>query len=170
MNAGACGKEMASVVRSVQYYDPVDDKIKTLFNQELSYSYRNSVFQSNSGVILSAELDLSPIRPSTEIFAEMKALLEKRRATQPLEFPSAGSTFRRPSPNVPLSKLLDDLGLKGKRIGGAAVSEKHAGFIVNLGDATARNVRALILEIQNLVEGECGIRPIPEIRFIPSQP
>lgn len=169
MNAGANGKEMANVVRSVKYYDPTADQITTLFNQELSYSYRNSVFQSNFGVILSAELDLAPMRPCAEIFAEMKALSAKRRASQPLEFPSAGSIFRRPSPAVPLSKLLDGLGLKGKRIGGAAVSEKHAGFIVNLGGATARDVRALILEIQNLVEGECGIRPIPEIRFIPSQ-
>lgn len=169
MNAGAYGKEMSDVVKSVDFFDLDTEEITTLFHQKLNYSYRNSVFQAKNGVILSAELSLGPNRDRAEILREMRALCQKRRATQPLDFPSAGSAFRRFSADAPLSKLLDTLGLKGKRVGGAAVSQKHAGFIVNLGGATARDVMALIEEIQNIVEGACGAKPIPEIRFIPSE-
>ncbi len=167
MNAGAHGASVGDVLESVEIYDPTVDKIETLVHEKKSENYRFSEYQSKNSVILSATLHLRESEAPAEIWAEMKRLNERRRTTQPLEFPSAGSVFRRPAPHVPLSRILDELGLKGKRVGQAAVSQKHAGFIVNLGGATAREVQALILEIQNITEREKGFRPKTEIRFIP---
>ena len=102
------------------------------------------------------------------VFEKMRALCAARRAAQPLDMPSGGSVFKRPAPHIPLSKMLDELGLKGLRVGGAEVSRKHAGFIVNTGSATAKDVRTLIEMIQNIVEREYGFRPKPELELIPS--
>ena len=120
-------------------------------------------------LVLSANLALGPRCDTTDAIAKIRMLAAKRKATQPLDLPSAGSAFRRPAPDVALSKIMDELGLKGMRVGDAAVSQKHAGFIVNLGNAKAADVRELMLQIQNIVEKERGIRPQPELRFIPTE-
>lgn len=167
MNAGAHGSAILDVTKSVTVLDVREQKIKTLFNHQLNNSYRNSVFQKENAVVLHATFALKPHGDPARILAEMQALRARRRVSQPLTEPSAGSAFRRPAPDVFVSKIIDELGLKGMRVGGAAVSRKHAGFIVNVGGATAKDVRTLIAEIQNIVERERGFRPIPEIRFIP---
>lgn len=169
MNAGAHGRALSDVIRSVDVLCIHDGKIETVFNQQLNFSYRYSELQSKKDIVLSAELQLVEGALPGDIFSEMKRLCRDRRQRQPLDFPSAGSTFRRPTPTHPLAAELDRLGLKGLRMGGAEVSEKHAGFIVNKGGATASDVRALIVEIQNRVEKELGYRPVPEIRWIPEE-
>ncbi|MBQ8357183.1 MAG: UDP-N-acetylmuramate dehydrogenase [Clostridia bacterium] len=167
MNAGAHGRAMGDVVESVEVLYPDCGQIRTVFNKELSYSYRNSIFQSEDSVIIGATLQLIPSCDLDMIKAEIRTLSQWRRVHQPLHLPSAGSVFQRPSPEISVAKIIDELGFKGTSVGGAQVSEKHAGFIVNKGGATARDVRALIRDIQNTVERERGFRPIPEIRFIP---
>ena len=163
MNAGAWGGEMADVVKSVKVYLPDTNSVRTVFNNELNYSYRNSVFKGVNAVILSVELAFSKPAEPDAVRREMQALSARRAASQPLNLPSAGSAFRRPSQDVPLAKIFDELGLQGLRIGNAAVSEKHAGFIVNLGGATARDVRLLLEKIADITEAHCGFRPEPEV-------
>ncbi len=167
MNAGAYTKSISQLVRSVRVLWPLTGEIRTLYHDELDFSYRNSLFQHGNVILLDAMLSFSETENPSEIHSRMRAMNEKRRVTQPLEFPSAGSVFRRPSPDVPVSRMLDELGCKGMRVGGAAVSEKHAGFIVNVGGATSADVKALILRLQNILEKERGIRPQTELRFIP---
>ena len=169
MNAGAYEGSLADVIETVTVFDIESGKIRTLFNNELSFSYRYCDLQQKRAVILSAVLHLPHKAEPGEIFAEMRAVAERRRCSQPLDLPNAGSVFRRSDPNVPLSKMLDHLGLKGMTVGGARVSEKHAGFIVNAGGATAQDVRTLIQSIQAIVKKECGFLPIPEVRFIPEE-
>ena len=168
MNAGAYGECMANVVRSVTVYDPENDEVKTLFNEELGFSYRNSAFQRNNAIVLSAVLSLTKVDEPAQIFARMRAQNAHRRATQPLEYPNAGSVFRRVCPDVPLSAILDEIGCKGMCVGDAAVSEKHAGFIINRGAASAADVMALVERLQNKLEEERGIRPQTELRLIGS--
>lgn len=169
MNAGAHGDCMAKSVVSVTVYDVEQGEIKTLFKDELNYSYRDSVFQHKNYCILSAELALRDVGESAQIFARIRAQNAHRRATQPLEYPSAGSVFRRPSPDVPISAVLDALGCKGMCVGDAAVSEKHAGFIINRGAASAKDVMTLIERLQNILEEERGMRPQTELRFVPEK-
>ena len=169
MNAGAYGKSISDLVRSVRVLLPQTGEIRTLLRDELDFSYRKSAFQSSDMIALDAELSLFSCEESSEIFSRMRALAAKRRQTQPLDLPNAGSVFRRPSPDLPISRMLDEIGCKGMRIGGAAVSQKHAGFIVNLGGATAADARELILCLQNKLEKERGIRPQIEWRFIPEK-
>ncbi len=163
MNAGAWGGEMSSVIKCVKAYFPDTDSVRTVFNKELNYSYRNSAFKGLNAVILEVELALSRLAEPAAIRLEMQQLSARRAATQPLSLPSAGSAFRRPSRDVPLAKIFDELGLRGLRIGNAAVSEKHAGFVVNLGGATARDVRLLLKKIADIAEAHCGFRPEPEV-------
>lgn len=167
MNAGAYGRSLADVVKSVRCYLPDADDIRTYFNDELSYSYRNSRFQSKNEVVLSAELVLEPGADPREILQEMRKQNRARSAVQPLDLPSAGSSFRRLESGVALSRTIDELGLKGLRVGDAAVSQKHAGFIVNLGNASAADVRLLIEKIQKILLKERGILPQPELCFVP---
>lgn len=167
MNAGTHAGDMSGVVECVEVLFPKTGKIKTLFNEELSFSYRNSRFQAENLIVISVTLKLKPNADPTVLLREMREFGVARRAAQPLNFPSAGSVFRKPSPDIAVSRIVDELGFKGRRIGGAEVSQKHAGFIVNVGGATSRDVHALIEEIQNTVEREKGFKPIPEIRFIP---
>lgn len=169
MNAGANGACVGDLVKSVRVYDPQSDKIKTLFVDELNYSYRKSIFQENHDVILSATLRVANRAPREEVLSNMRAFNLHRSRTQPCHLPSAGSVFRRPRPDVAISRIIDELGLKGLRVGGAVVSHVHAGFIVNDGNATAADVKALMEALQNIMEKERGIRPIPEVRFIPEQ-
>lgn len=166
MNAGALGAEISSLVEWVEAYLPLQRKIRTYFNEELSYSYRNSIFQSKNEVVLRAKLRFQQPGEKNVVFSLMRQNITKRRNSQPLHMPSAGSAFRRPEPHIPVGKLLDELGLKGLCCGRAAVSEKHAGFIVNLGGATACDVKALIASIQKITEEKTGIHLVPEIREI----
>lgn len=168
MNAGAFQKSIGDTVKSVLAYDLERAKKETLFHNQLNFSYRNSIFQAKNALILRVELVLEPNADKGTILEEAKHFSAMRRATQPLEFPSAGSAFRRREAGEPLSKILDELGLRGMCVGGAAVSEKHAGFIINKGDASAADVKALIAKIQNITERERGFKPIPEIRFFPT--
>ena len=167
MNAGAYGGCIGDLVESVRAYNFTRDEIKTYFADELNYSYRKSAFQCGSVAILSAKLRPTGYASSSEIRARMHVLCAKRREAQPLHLPNAGSVFKRPSPEISVGKLLDELGLKGLRCGAAAVSDKHAGFIVNHGGATANDVMCLIEQIQKITQKERGIRLEPELCFIP---
>ena len=157
MNAGAYGGCMEQVVVSSSYYDRASGEIRTLCGEEHGFGVRKSVYQTlPSAVILEATLRLEKGDPE-EILAQMRELAAKRRSTQPLEFPSAGSVFKRPVGHY-AGKLIEDCGLKGFAIGGAQVSEKHAGFIVNIGGATARDVNELVRIIQQEVAEKTGYR------------
>ena len=169
MNAGAYGYALSDVLETVSVYDPDGDFEKTLINGELNTSYRYSRFQDENSVILHARLRLRPGGCPEAILREMREKNARRAQTQPLQFPSAGSVFKRICAEQPLSEMMDKMGLKGMRVGDAAVSKRHAGFIVNLGNAKAADVRRLISNIQDLIEKERGIRPETEIRFIPSE-
>lgn len=163
MNAGAYGGEMADRVTSVRYLDG-SGKVRELTGAECGFGYRKSVFQNGGGIILSAVFKLEA-GSSDKILEEMNGYLLKRKEKQPLEFPSAGSVFRRPEGNF-AGTLIEKSGLKGERVGGAQVSEKHAGFIVNTGGATAGDVKALIEKIQNKVFADSGIALKREVIYI----
>ncbi len=153
MNAGAYGGEMKDVVKSVTYLSK-DFEVLTLNAEELDFSYRHSVFKSNGGIILSANFELTKAE-SDDIKAKMDDFMNRRKTKQPLEFPSAGSVFKRPQGNF-AGTLIEQCGLKGKTIGGAQVSEKHAGFIINIGDATCEDVLNLVKFVQDTVKEETG--------------
>ena len=163
MNAGAYGGEMKDVVVDVEYIDLVGEE-KVRRGADLEFSYRSSAFSRRLGVITGARLQLTPGDPE-EIRRRMNELAEKRRASQPLDLPSAGSAFKRPKDGY-AAELIDRAGLKGMRVGGAMVSEKHAGFIVNAGGATAQDVRTLIGIIQQTVFEMSGVELEPEIRIL----
>lgn len=169
MNAGANGKELSDVIKWVKALDIEAGKIRTFFNKELSFSYRNSVFQGNKHIILQVCLSLKERCEPSAAMAHIRVNLARRADTQPLHLPSAGSAFRRPPSEEPVSRVIDELGLKGMRCGGAAVSCKHAGFIVNQGDATAEDVECLIAAIQAIVKKKRGFLPEVEIQRISSE-
>lgn len=167
MNAGAYGGEIGSLVLSSRYLDTRDGSIRTLTHDEHDFSYRHSIYQEHpSWVLLDAELCLAP-GDATEIKATMASILSARQQKQPLEHPSAGSVFRRPTePGRYVGQMVEACGLKGFAIGDAQISEKHAGFIINKGHATAREVRRLICHIQSRVWEEFHIRLEPELCFV----
>ncbi len=154
MNAGAYGSEMANVIEEVTYLDE-DLNIKTITNKECNFGYRKSIFRENNYVILSTKLKLTKGNKE-EIEALMKQNNESRRTKQPLEYPNAGSTFKRPEGYF-VGKIIDDLGLKGYQIGDAQISTKHSGFIVNKGNATAKDVVSLINYIKEKVQEAYGV-------------
>ncbi len=162
MNAGAYGGEMVQVAVSARCLTP-EGEIETVSGQEMGLSYRHSAFMEREGVILSARFRLAPGDPEA-ILARMKELSEKRRASQPLDMPSAGSAFKRPVGGY-AAALIQNAGLKGFRVGGAAVSEKHSGFVVNLGGATAADVLELLDQVRARVLDDSGIALEPEIRL-----
>ena len=164
MNAGAYDGEIGEITASVTCYDIRRAETVTLPAESCGFGYRTSRFQENrtNTVILSACFSLQK-GCREEIRAAMEGYLARRREKQPLEFPSAGSAFRR-YPGYYTAKLIDEAGLKGYRIGGAEVSVKHAGFIVNRGGATAADVRTLMAEIERRIYETNGIRIEPEIR------
>lgn len=164
MNAGAYGGEMAQVVESVTAWLPKKG-LCTFRREELDFGYRRSRFSGGEGVILSAVFRLERGCTSEALRQAMEELIQRRRASQPLELPSAGSTFKRPE-GYYAGTLIDQCGLKGLTVGGAAVSEKHAGFIVNRGGATCADVSALIAEIQRRVLEKTGVRLETEVRVI----
>ncbi len=162
MNAGAYGGEICQVCESVRIMD-LQGKSWDLTGEEMQFSYRHSLLEETGGIVVSAVFALEP-RPEAEIRAKMKELMGKRSASQPLDLPSAGSAFKRPVGGY-AAALIDRAGLKGLRVGGAAVSEKHAGFVVNLGGATAVEVQALLQEVADRVCAHSGIRLEPEVRI-----
>lgn len=162
MNAGAYGGEICQVAEIVEYMD-LSGNITTLSNEEMRFSYRHSVLEDIGGIVISTVFKLTP-KPSEEIKATMKDLMARRSASQPLDKPSAGSAFKRPVGGY-AAALIDEAGLKGYTVGGAAISTKHAGFAVNLGDATAADVRKLLQQVSDLVFEKSGIRLEPEVRI-----
>ena len=155
MNAGAYGYEMKDVVLKTRYLDRKTLKIKTLDLEEHEFEYRNSVFSKNDNIILETTLKLSKGNKD-EIKAKMDEYMASRKAKQPLEYPTAGSTFKRKG-DIITAKLIDECGLKGVSVGDAYVSEKHAGFIINKGKATANDILELIEIIKKEVKEKKGI-------------
>lgn len=163
MNAGAYGAELKNVVRSVTYADGNGD-IKTIDNAACGFGYRKSVFSGGGMYIVSAELELAP-GDEAEIRAAMADFSKRRSEKQPLSYPSAGSTFKRPEGHF-AGALIEGAGLKGASVGGAAVSEKHAGFIINTGGAAASDVLELIEYVQEKVKEKYDVKLEPEVRLI----
>ncbi len=162
MNAGAYGGELKDVIESVVSLYLPDQSLYEMTAEECAFGYRSSYFQKIPGlVILSAVLRLEPGEPE-EIAAKMRELNEKRREKQPLDLPSAGSAFRRPEGHY-AAALIDEAGLKGCRVGGAQVSEKHAGFVVNTGGASSHDVYDLMMHVRNTVYRQSGVFLEPEI-------
>mgnify|MGYP001055529508 CR=1 FL=1 len=148
MNAGAYGSEMKNILLKTTVLD-TNGNIKHLSNSEQEFGYRKSIFKNNKFIILEAELKLS-MGNSKDINNKMNEMMASRKEHQPIEFPSAGSTFKRKD-NIITAKLIDECGLKGYSIGGAEVSTKHAGFIINKGNATASDVLNLVEYIKKEV-------------------
>ena len=163
MNAGAYGGEMKDVLVSVRVLTP-EGEILTIPASELDLSYRHSVVPEKGYIILSAVLSLKK-GEKEQIYAAMEELKRKRVEKQPLEYPSAGSTFKRPEGYF-AGKLIEDAGLKGFRVGGAQVSEKHSGFVINRDHATAAEIRSLMEQVQQKVLEEFGVRLEPEVKFV----
>lgn len=153
MNAGAYGGEMKDVVHSVTHMTK-DGNIETLKGEKLNFSYRNSVYRENGCIILGVTLRLKLDNPVL-IRHRMDDFMNRRKEKQPLDYPSAGSVFKRPE-GAYAGALIEQCGLKGARVGGAKVSEKHAGFIINTGNATCNDVCTLIQNVQDKVKEETG--------------
>lgn len=163
MNAGAYGGEMKDVVKKVRALDR-NNEIREFSNEEMNFRYRNSRVGDEGLIVLSVELELEPGNYS-EIESTINDLTYRRKSKQPLELPSAGSTFKRPEGYF-AGKLIEDAGLRGLRLGGAAVSDKHCGFVVNIDNATCKDVLNLISVIQKVVNDKFGVKLEPEIKII----
>lgn len=163
MNAGAYGGEMKDVLKWVKVVDQ-NGEIKTLENEELELGYRTSRVMKEKMIVLEAciKLDLGVMGDIAEVMA---LLMSKRKASQPLEYPSAGSTFKRPEGYF-AGKLVQDAGMKGYRVGDAMVSDKHSGFVINCGNATATDVIQVIKDVQAKVKEDFGVDLEPEVRII----
>lgn len=162
MNAGAYGGEICQVCESVTTMD-FEGNVKIRSAEEMEFSYRHSILEETKEIVISAVFSLTE-KPVEEIKEVMKELMARRSASQPLDLPSAGSAFKRPK-NGYAAALIDQCGLKGYRVGNAGISEKHAGFAVNLGDATAEDVRSLLRQVSEKVFNTTGIRLESEIRI-----
>ncbi len=163
MNAGAYGGEMKDVVLSCRYLDESGEQHE-MQAQDMRLSYRHSVFAERSAVVTGVQFALIP-GEGAAIRETMRSTMEKRKKKQPLQYPSAGSVFKRP-PGHYAAALIEQCGLKGKQIGGAQVSEKHSGFIINRGGASAQDVRRLIAFVQETVQKQCGILLETEVLFL----
>lgn len=163
MNAGAYGGEIKDCIISARYLDK-SGEIKEITAEDMRLSYRKSIFQENGGIILSAVFEFEK-DDKDRIQEKMNDYLSRRKEKQPLEFPSAGSVFKRPDGNF-AGTLIEKSGLKGAKIGGAKVSKKHAGFIVNTGGATGSDVKELIKKIQEKVLLDSGVELKTEVIFI----
>lgn len=162
MNAGAYGGEMADICETVDIMS-MDGTVTTRTAEQMQFSYRHSCLEEEQGIVVSAVFALEQ-KPEADIRSHMQELMGKRKASQPLELPSAGSAFKRPVGGY-AAALIDKAGLKGFRVGGAAVSEKHAGFVVNIKDATAADVKELLHRVSDKVYDYSGIRLEPEVRI-----
>lgn len=163
MNAGAYGGEMKQIVQMVRVMDK-EGQILTLDNDTMEFGYRTSIIKDRPFIVLGVVLKLTPGN-GEEIGAKMEELMKQRKSKQPLEYPSAGSTFKRPE-GYYAGKLIMDAGLRGYRIGGAQVSEKHCGFVINAGGATAADIKEVIEEIQERVRDRFHVRLEPEVVFL----
>ncbi len=163
MNAGAYGGEMKQVVQMVRVMDK-EGEILTLDNDTMEFGYRTSIIRDRPFIVLGVVLRLTP-GDKAEISAKMEELMRQRKGKQPLEYPSAGSTFKRPE-GYYAGKLIMDAGLRGYRIGGAQVSEKHCGFVINAGGATAADIREVIEEVQERVLDRFHVRLEREVIFL----
>ena len=164
MNAGAYGGEMKDVLKGASVLFP-DEGVRFLSCEELDLSYRHSVLTDHPDAIVLYAVFLLEKGDSAVIRAKMDELMAKRKASQPLEFPSAGSTFKRPTGYF-AGALIEQAGLKGFTVGDAQVSEKHAGFVINRGKATGADVRGLIQEVQKRVQANSGVVLEPEVKII----
>ena len=162
MNAGAYGGEICQVCESVDVMDK-EGNISTVACDCMAFSYRHSILEERDGIVLSALFALTP-KPQEEIRAKMAELMTKRKTSQPLDLPSAGSAFKRPVGGY-AAALIDQAGLKGFCVGGAGVSTKHAGFVVNNGGATAADVKEVLRQVADKVFENSGIRLDPEVRI-----
>lgn len=162
MNAGAYGGELKDCALWTEYMEP-DGTVVRYEGQTQGFGYRKSAFQEKRGMILRSCFDLQPAEEAA-VRARIKELNDRRRASQPLELPSAGSTFKRPVGGY-AAALIEEAGLKGLQVGGAQVSRKHAGFVVNAGGATAKDVLELIALVQEKVKAYSGIALEPEVRL-----
>ena len=163
MNAGAYNGEMAQVVSAVTCLTPAGEQ-EIVPAQGCDFSYRHSAFSNGERLIVKVEFDLSPGEPE-EIRARMEELARRRREKQPLEYPSAGSMFKRPKGHF-AAALIDQCGLKGFAVGGAQVSEKHAGFVINRGGATCADVLSLVDQVKERVLRETGVELEMEVRVL----
>ena len=162
MNAGAYGGEIKDICRSVEVMD-FQGNFRTLTAEQMRFSYRHSILEDEGGIVLGAVFELEPKDPDL-IKGLMQDLMNRRKASQPLDKPSAGSAFKRPVGGY-AAALIDQAGLKGYRVGDAAVSDKHAGFVVNLGCATAEEVKELLRSVAIKVKENSGIDLEPEVRI-----
>ena len=163
MNAGAYGGEMAQIVTEVEVMDP-SGQIISIYNKEMEFGYRTSIVQRMGFPVLSVRMKLEAGDPD-EIQGKMRELAEKRKEKQPLDQPSAGSTFKRPEGYF-AAKLITDAGLSGMRVGGAVVSPRHNGFIVNDDNASSADIMDLIGEVRERVKQRFGVELEPEVRLI----
>ncbi len=162
MNAGAYDGEIKDICTEVTVMD-MQGEMKTLSGDDMGFSYRHSRLEEEAGIVISVKFSLSPM-PIEQIRARMKELMEKRSSSQPLDMPSAGSAFKRPVGGF-AAKLIDEAGLRGFRVGNAGVSQKHTGFVVNLGGATAGDVKDVLTQVSDKVFERSGIRLEPEVRI-----
>ena len=163
MNAGAYGGEMKDVLEEVTVMDQ-EGQIRILKVDELEMGYRTSIIKKAGYLVLEAVIALEP-GDQERIKERMRELTEQRTSKQPLEYPSAGSTFKRPEGYF-AGKLIMDCGLRGYRVGGAQVSEKHCGFVINTGGATAQDVRTLMQNVSDKVFEKYGVTLEPEVKFL----
>ena len=162
MNAGAYGGEIKDICQAVEVMD-MNGEVRVYSAEDMKFSYRHSILEEEQGIVISAVFALEP-KPEQEIRARMKELQAKRSASQPLDLPSAGSAFKRPV-GAYAAALIDEAGLKGFAVGDAAISRKHAGFAVNLGHATAADMRELLKQVSDIVYEKSGFRLEPEVRI-----
>lgn len=163
MNAGAYGGEMKDVVTCVTVLNP-EGELQEYTKEQMAFGYRRSRLTEEAGIVLETEFTLHPGR-TEEIQARMEELKEKRVLKQPLEYASAGSTFKRPEGHF-AGKLIEDAGLRGFRIGDAQVSEKHCGFVINRGNASASEIAEVIRQVQDRVYAHSGVRLQTEVKFL----
>ena len=163
MNAGAYGGEMKEVLKEVTVLTP-EGEVVTLQARELQMGYRTSIIKESGYIVLEAVISLKK-GDQDEIKSRMQELAGMRSSKQPLSYPSAGSTFKRPEGYF-AGKLIMDSGLRGYQVGGAQVSEKHCGFVINTGNATAKDVTTLMADVQRIVMEKFGVKLEPEVKFL----
>lgn len=166
MNAGAYGGEMKDIIKFVQVMD-YDGNLLELTREEMDFSYRHSIIMEKKYIVIGATMELEP-GDEDVISEKMKELAIARKTKQPLEYPSAGSTFKRPEGYF-AGKLIQDANLRGYTVGGAQISEKHCGFVINKGNATAKDVMQLIADVQSKVKEKFGVDLEPEVRLTGKQ-
>lgn len=164
MNAGAYDGEIKDVLQKSSYFDPKASKRFELYNRGHEFEYRKSIYMNSDLVILSAVFELTPAEPKV-IKEKMDGFMAARKEKQPLDYPSAGSTFKRCGTNY-TAKMIDECGLKGYTVGGAQVSEKHAGFIINRGNATSKDIKTLVGIIKEKIKDKFDVDIQEEIKFI----